>query len=88
MSHQIIPRPVVELGLLFEWAGAATGVLGSLLLALNNSWSGFGFVAFLASNLFWISYGVMRQARGLISMQLVFTITSVIGITRWLVHPG
>ena len=88
MIERVVPHQPVGICHVFEWMGAATGVLGALLLAINTPWSGYGFVAFLASNLFWITYGCMRRAFGLVTMQLVFTLTSVIGISRWLIAPG
>lgn len=70
-----------------EWSGTATGILGALLLAMNNRWSGWGFAAFLTSNGFWVAYGIQAQAAGLVTMQIVFTVTSLIGVWRWLVQP-
>lgn len=67
-----------------EWMAAGTGVVGALLLAFNNSISGFGFVAFLLSNLLWITWGLKKRAHGLLTMQVGFTATSVMGITNWL----
>ena len=67
-----------------QWAGCATGVAGALLLALNTKHSGWGFVLFLISNGFWLSYGVEIKAHGLVTTQVVFTLTSLIGIYRWL----
>ena len=68
----------------FEWAGSLTGLAGAGLLAMNTAWSGYGFLAFLISNLCWIAYGRMAGAKGLITMQLGFTVTSLVGIWRWL----
>jgi len=71
-----------------EWIGCGFGALGALLLALNRSYSGWGFVAFLASNMCWIAFGVATGALGLVAMQVVMTATSVLGIYRWkLVKP-
>lgn len=70
---------------LIEWAGAVFGVLGAGLLALNMRHSGWGFVAFLVSNVCWIGYGVLTGAQGLVVMQIVFMITSILGIWRWLI---
>lgn len=67
-----------------EWLGSLTGLLGAGLLATNSDWSGYGFVAFLLSNACWIAYGRMIQARGLITMQIGFTATSLVGIWQWL----
>ena len=37
-----------------EWTGAILGLLGSLLLALKVDISGYGFIAFLISNVCWL----------------------------------
>jgi hypothetical protein len=71
--------------LILQWAGCAFGLLGAWLLALNNRNSGYGFVAFLVSNMLRMGYGLMTQAPGMVLMQLGFTITSLLGIKKWLV---
>ena len=68
-----------------EWFGSAAGVIGALLLASNTNWSGYGWSAFLASNIAWIAYASIKGIRSMLLMQLVFTTTSLIGIYRWLV---
>jgi len=73
------------MSVILEWSGCFTGVLGALLLALNTKHSGWGFVLFLISNGFWIMYGIENNAIGLITTQVVFTMTSLIGIYRWLI---
>lgn len=73
---------------IFQWAGCVTGVAGSLLLALNVRQSGWGFVLFLVSNIFWILYGIETHALGLIVGQVFFTATSGVGIYRWLLPMG
>lgn len=71
-----------------QWIGCAFGVLGALLLALNNRLSGWGFVSFLASNACWMVFAVLTNAPGLFYMQVAFTGTSLLGIYRWvLVKP-
>lgn len=72
---------------LIQWLGFATGASGALLLAMNKPYSGYGFVAFLLSNGFWLGYGLRTGAHGLVAMQIVFTITSLVGIKRWLFSP-
>lgn len=66
-----------------QWLGCISGVAGSLLLALNTSRSGWGFVLFLVSNVFWIVFAVATNTPGLVAMQLAFTLTSSVGIYRW-----
>lgn len=68
-----------------EWLGAFSGLAGSALLALNNAnYSGYGFIVFLLSNLCWLFFGVKSKAWGLVSMQVGFTITSLLGVYNWL----
>ncbi len=71
-----------------EWSGAVFGIAGAALLASNTAISGYGFVMFFISNLFFILYGCMRQATGIVVMQLVFCVTSVLGIYRWIALLG
>ncbi len=69
-----------------EWAGSLTGLLGAWLLAINDpQWSGYGFVAFLVSNGFWIVLGLRKRLYGLLLMQAGFTGSSLLGIARWLI---
>ena len=70
---------------LLEWVGCATGLCGAALLALNNRYSGWGFVLFLGSNVAWIFFGLFSHAIGMVVMQIGFTATSLIGIWKWLV---
>ena len=69
---------------LLEWTGCASGVIGALLLALNNRWSRWGYIAYLASNALWMAFGVITCAPGLVSMQLMFFVTTLIGIRNWI----
>jgi hypothetical protein len=66
------------------WFGSIIGLLGSLLFALNNDFSGWGFVAFLVSNTAWLFYGVQTKTWSLCIMQIGFTFTSILGIYRWI----
>lgn len=72
---------------LLQWSGCVTGILGSLLLAMKTSRSGWGFVAYLFSNCLWAAYGLQTGAPGLVAMQAAFTATSAFGVWRWLIHP-
>jgi len=69
---------------LIEWSGSGLGLIGAFVLALNLPISGYGFVAFLASNCCWVAWGLRKRAYGLLTMQAGFTITSVLGIVRWI----
>lgn len=71
-----------------EWSGAVMGLLGSVILALNLDISGYGFVAFLISNLCWLAFGFKTRAWGLVTMQAGFTLTSLMGLYNWLIKPA
>jgi uncharacterized membrane protein YhhN len=71
-----------------EWSGAVLGLIGSLLLALKQDVSGYGFVAFLVSNVCWLVFGIRNRAWGLVTMQVGFTATSSIGIYNWFWLPA
>ncbi len=67
-----------------EWLGSATGLFGSALLSANIAVSGYGFLAFLVSNVFWSAFALRARLWGMLLMQVGFTVTSVIGVCRWL----
>ena len=67
-----------------EWMGSILGLVGAGLLATNSPVSGYGFVAFILSNFCGIYYGYRTRAHGLLTMQAGFTLTSLVGIARWL----
>lgn len=69
---------------LLEWIGCITGLLGSFLLAAKVAASGFGWALFIISNICWAAYAIMTRARGMLLMQLGFTVANIIGIFRWL----
>lgn len=70
-----------------EWTGAVLGLAGALLLALKLDISGYGFIAFLLSNVCWLYFGVCNRAWGLVTMQLGFTATSLVGLYNWFGKP-
>ena len=67
-----------------EWCGSLTGLAGAALLATNSSWSGYGFLLFLVSNVAWITYAIKTRMWSMITMQVGFTATSLLGISRWI----
>lgn len=69
---------------LIEWTGSVLGLIGAFLLAINTAISGWGFVAFLLSNLCWALFALRQKSWGLLTMQVGFSASSVLGIVRWL----
>ncbi|PKD40506.1 hypothetical protein CWO84_10155 [Methylomonas sp. Kb3] len=66
------------------WSGSVLGLLGSLLLALNVPYSGYGFLAYLGSNFAWLYHGVRTRTWSLVFMQAGFTATSLLGMRNWI----
>ena len=71
----------------FEIAAAALGVAGSLLLATRSRWAGWAFVLWLLSNAGWIAFGTLRGHWFLVTQNVVFLVTSCIGVWVWLLRP-
>ncbi len=69
---------------LLQWLGAALGLLGAALLAANVRHSPWGWVFFLASNVAWITFGLRAGVPGMVVMQVGFTLTSLLGVWRWI----
>lgn len=68
-----------------KWFGTLTGASGALLLALNISISGWGFVLFIVSSTTWMAAGFKMNEPSLWTLHGVFTGVNAIGIYRWLV---
>ena len=67
-----------------KWVGCIFGSVGALLLAINISISGWGFILFLVSSIAWLLVGVREHEKSLIIMNIVFTVINIIGVARWL----
>lgn len=68
-----------------EWSGAILGMSGSLIMSVNQPWSKWAWAIWLVSNLLLLFYALMRRSYGLITMQVFFTGTSVLGFYRWII---
>ena len=65
-----------------EFLSAAFGIFGTVLLALNGRRAGWGFVAYLASNIGWIWFAAVHQHWALLAQQLAFLVSSLVEIGR------
>lgn len=65
------------------WFGSVLELAGSLVLALNAPYSGYGFLAYLGSNFAWLYHGVKTRTWALVVMQIGFTATSFLGLRNW-----
>ena len=71
-----------------EMLSAALGLLGSLLLATTSRYAGLAFVAWFVSNIGWLIFGARNDHWFFFAQQIGFTVTSLLGIWNWLVHPA
>lgn len=65
-----------------EWGGAATGLLGAFLLATHTRVSPYGWIAFLVANVLLAAFALGIERYGLLTQQLGFTATSLLGVYR------
>lgn len=66
------------------WVGSIFGIIGSLLLAMHVSYSGYGFLAYLGSNVAWSYHGFKTRNWAMVVMQAGFTSTSLLGVSNWM----
>ncbi len=78
---------MIEAQTLMQWTGCTLGVAGSIALARNDRYSGWGFVAYLVSNAAWLAYGFASDIPALALQHSVFAAISTFGVWRWLVRP-
>jgi len=71
-----------DLPTLFEWVGTILGVGGAFLLAINTRISHYGWLLFLAANVSIVTFAFMIDRKGLMTQQVFFTATSLIGMYR------
>lgn len=91
MIEQAINAALQHLQLPHAWLelfACACGIFGSLLLALNGPRAGWGWVLFAFSNVGWIVFAHGHGHLFLMLVQLVFSMTSAVGIWKYLINPA
>ena len=73
-------------GTLTSILAAAFGMAGALLLALP-SYSGWGFGAFLVSNIFWLVVSAWQRQWPLHVQHWFFLVCSLLGLWNWWLAP-
>jgi nicotinamide riboside transporter PnuC len=67
-----------------EAIAAVCGLAGAFLLAFHGKHAGWGWWAFLASNVSWIVFACTRRLWFLLLQQVGFTASSLVGIWNWI----
>lgn len=70
-----------------EIIAACCGLIGSLLLALKGESARWGWMFFMLSNVGWLAFSYGFGHWFLLVQQIGFSITSAIGIWKWLIEP-
>lgn len=73
--------------LIIEILAAAFGLLGTVLLAHKGQHAGWGFAAFLASNIGWLAFSWDNRHWFMFAQQIGFTAASLYGLWTWIVGP-
>ena len=68
---------------LLEWAGVATAILYSMLIALNIGAEFIGFSLLLISAFLIGLWAYFGRHRGILFLQLFYTTAGLIGMLRW-----
>jgi hypothetical protein len=64
--------------------GSFFGIVGAILISINIPESKYGFVILLFSAIFWIIESIKEKLTPLLWMNIVFFMTDMIGIYRWI----
>jgi len=67
-----------------EWGGVITAILYSLLIALNIDLEFLGFSLLLLSALLIGFWSFRENHKGILILQLFYSIAAIIGMVRWL----
>ncbi len=70
---------------IFECVGSLNGIAGAWVLALKCRYSKFGWLAYLASNIFMIAFAIALQRNWLLLQFCAFTLSSLVGIWNYIV---
>lgn len=71
-----------------ECLGAATGIVGALLLAWRGKWAAWAWVLWVVSAAAWMVFAATIGSVWMLAQQAVFFAINVLGIYRWFRHAG
>ena len=78
--------PALTPALILSCLAALFGVAGTLLLAMP-AYPGWGFGAFLVSNVGWLVFSAGHGHWRMFAQQCVFLVTSIVGLWNWWLAP-
>ena len=69
-----------------ELLGAATGIVGALLLAWRGRLAAWAWVLWIVSSIAWIVYAINVWSIPMLTQQVVFAGINILGVYRWLIR--
>ena len=69
---------------LIEYAASALGVLGAAWLAIGLPYPLIAWLVWIVSNVLFIGWAYRRDARGVMVMNSIYLVTSIVGASRYL----
>lgn len=72
----------MSITLAFEWLGTVFSMFGALIIANQGRRVYLGWCAFIAANVFSIGFAINAEHYGILTQQLFFLGTSVLGLWR------
>ncbi len=71
-----------------DWCGSALGLIGAYMLAFRFRGSRYGWFAFFAANGFYVAMASTVGLPGLLAQQLGYSVSSAIGIYRYVISKA
>jgi nicotinamide riboside transporter PnuC len=68
---------------MLKWIGTIAGIIGSLLVAMNNGLQFIGYIAFLIGALSWLIASVQSKDKAGIAQWAFFTAVNIMGIINY-----
>ena len=68
-----------------EWAACTLGIVGAFTVALNATFSGYGFIPFLLGALGYCYVALTHRNIALFLLNLTFALANILGIFKWII---
>lgn len=68
---------------MFKWIGTIAGIIGSLLVAMNNGMQFIGYIAFLIGAFSWLIASIQTKDKAGIMQWMFFSGVNIMGIMNY-----
>ena len=73
-----------EMKNLVGWVGTVMGMIGSMLVALNNGMQDFGYSCFLVGSVAWLYVSIKDKNSAAIIQWIFFLVCNIVGLASYL----